>query len=190
MKISIASDHAGFELKAFLVTELGARGFDMYDFGAHEMIAEDDYPIYISRVAKDISRYEQAILEGHQHTHTVHGIVATGRDHMGIIIGGSGQGEAIVANKYPHIRAAVVYGGVATGGSRQLIEEITTLSRKHNDANIISLGARFLSNEEALEMVMLWLETDFEGEERHRRRIGQINDIEKDQDQDRDQYED
>ncbi len=181
MKISIASDHAGFDLKAFLTEELLTRGYDVHDHGAHELIPEDDYPFYISKVAQDVSTYEESRISGDHTSHTVHGDPhnAEGRDIVGIIIGGTGQGEAMLANKFPHVRAAVVYGGVQTGGSRQLIEQITKLSREHNDANILSLAARFLDKEEALDMVLLWLETSFSEDDRHSRRIQEIEDIEK-----------
>lgn len=181
MKISIASDHAGFELKKFLIEELLKIGHDVYDHGAHELIPEDDYPTYISYVAKDVSKYEEARINGHETTHTVHGHEKGDRHHVGIVIGGSGQGEAIVANKFPHIRAATVYGGRAVGGSLQLLEEITKLSREHNDSNILSLGSRFMSEEEALIIVKLWLETDFNQDKRHKRRIEEIEEIEHNQ---------
>lgn len=181
MKISIASDHAGFELKGFLIQELRSKGFDVYDHGAHELVPEDDYPLYIAKVADDISKYEEAKRNGDFDTHDVHGnIKDPAREHVGIIIGGSGQGEAIAANKFPFVRAAVVYGGVSVGGSLSLIEKITKLSREHNDANIISLGARFLSNEEALTVVKLWLETEFSSDEKYARRINETVDIEND----------
>ncbi|MFM2383960.1 MAG: hypothetical protein RIQ72_532 [Candidatus Parcubacteria bacterium] len=180
MKISIASDHAGFELKAFLVEQLREKGYDISDRGAHELNPDDDYPFYISQVAQDVSVYEEARISGNHPTHTVHGhpYVAQGRDVLGIVIGGSGQGEAMVANKFPHIRAATVYGGARSGGSLQLLEEITRLSRLHNDSNILSLGARFMTSEEALSVVLLWLKTEFSDEARHERRIDEIDILE------------
>lgn len=182
MKISIAADHAGFDLKNFLVEELRDKGFEVHDHGAHELIPEDDYPQYISKVAQDISSYEEARINGDYPTHSVHGepYDTEGRDIVGIIVGGSGQGEAMVANKFPHVRAAVLYGGIHVGGSSHLIETITKLSREHNDANVLSLGARFLDKEESLAMVLLWLETSFSGDQRHERRLREIEDIEKD----------
>lgn len=179
MKISIASDHAGFELKKFLIEELLNMGHDVYDHGAHELIPEDDYPTYISYVARDISKYEESKINGHDTTHTELGEEKGDRHHVGIVIGGSGQGEAIVANKFPHVRAATVYGGSSAGGSKELIDNIVRLSREHNDSNIISLGARFITKEEALDAVKLWLETDFADDERHIRRIKEIDEIEK-----------
>lgn len=144
MKIYIGTDHAGFELKQKLVPFLQSLGHEAVDFGAHEYNENDDYPDFIAPVAKEVS--------------------ADPATH-GIILGGSGQGEAIVANKFPYVRAAVYYGGTL---------DIVRLSREHNDANILSLGARFLTEEEAKSAVELWLNTSFSGEERHARRIEKI----------------
>ena len=146
MKIYISSDHAGFALKAELVPFLLTCGFEVSDLGPSEYKHDDDYPDYISRVAAKIS----------EHSHI---------DNKGIVIGSSGQGEAIVANRFPNVRAAVFYGGP---------KHIVTLSREHNDANILSLGASFLTSEEAKKAVLLWLDTEFSGEERHKRRIEKI----------------
>lgn len=197
MKISIASDHAGFDLKNFLIAELRSRDFDVYDRGAHELVADDDYPMYISKVADDVSKYEEAHHQIDADVDTSADIGIEGSSDMpsaflthdslgnpkerlvGIVIGGSGQGEAMVANKFPYVRAAVLYGGVSVGGSEKLLHEITTLSRLHNDANVLSLGARFISYQEALQMVLLWLHTGFSEDERHIRRIHEIQDIEK-----------
>lgn len=181
MKISIATDHAGFELKNFLVEALRAKGHDVHDHGAHELVPEDDYPTYIGKVAQDISKYEEARWKKQDSTHSTEGREKHTDglpEHMGIVIGGSGQGEAITANKYPYVRAALVYGGVSAGGSMHLIESIAKLSREHNDANVLSLGARFLTNEEALHIVEIWLATKFIHEERHVRRINEITQIE------------
>jgi ribose 5-phosphate isomerase B len=145
MKIHIGTDHAGFELKQKLVPFLQSLGHEAVDFGAHEYDESDDYPDFIAPVAKAVSEDRSA---------------------RGIILGGSGQGEAMVANKFPYVRAAVYYGGTL---------EIIRLSREHNDANILSLGARFLSEDEAKAAVELWLNTPFSGEERHIRRIEKIN---------------
>ena len=145
MRIFIASDHAGFELKKYLVERLSLAGQEIKDLGPKSFNAEDDYPDFISLVAKEVSREPGAV--------------------KGIVIGGSGQGEAICANKFYGIRAAVYYGGNM---------DIVKLSREHNDANIISLGARFMSPAEALNAVTMWLNTPFSGDERHIRRIKKI----------------
>ncbi len=148
MKIYIASDHAGYELKEklidFLIIE---NGNEIIDKGAFKYNEKDDYPDFISKVAEKISENPKA---------------------KGIILGGSGQGEAIMANRFEGVRAVVYYGGD---------EEIIKLSRQHNDANILSLGARFLSEDEAKNAVKKWLATDFSGEDRHIRRIKKIDNL-------------
>lgn len=145
MKVYIASDHAGFALKQSLVVFLRAEGNDVEDLGPSIYIEEDDYPDTIAPLA--------------QH-------VAQNKGSFGIAIGGSGQGEAIVCNRVPGVRAAVYYGGS---------HEILTLSREHNDANVLSLGARFVSEAEAHEAVSLWLKTPCSGDERHVRRINKLS---------------
>jgi ribose 5-phosphate isomerase B len=144
MKIYIGTDHAGDELKQKLVPFIQLLGYEAVDFGAHEYNENDDYPDFIAPVAKAVSEDASA---------------------RGIILGGSGQGEAMTANRFPNVRAAVYYGGTL---------DIVRLSREHNDANILSLGARFLSEEEAKGAVELWLSTAFPGGERHERRIEKI----------------
>ncbi len=144
MKIYIGSDHAGFEMKRGLATFLSESGFEVYDCGPTEYVHDDDYPDYISTVAE---------------------YVAKDQNDRGIVIGSSGQGEAIVANRFSGIRCAVFYGGS---------KHILTLSREHNDANVLSLGARFLTTQEATEATLLWLKTKFSEDERHIRRIKKI----------------
>ena len=152
MKIYIGTDHAGFELKEELKTFLENLGCEVEDKGAYEFNEADDYPDFIFPVVK-------AVAED----------IARDLGSRGIVIGGSGQGEAIVANKVRGIRAAVVYD-----------EYSSEMSRKHNDANIISLGTRTLTISKAKELVKLWLETPFSNEERHKRRIEKIKAIEND----------
>ena len=147
MHIHIASDHAGFELKKTLVKFLREQGHNVQDMGADEFGAGDDYPDFILPMALK---------------------VAEDTGSFGIAIGGSGQGEAIVANRVPGICAAVWYGG-------ERGDEIIRLSREHNDANVLSIGARFVSEEEAKHAVDLWLSTPFSGAERHVRRIKKIS---------------
>lgn len=146
MRIFIGSDHAGFELKGKLMAYLLGEGHDVQDKGAFKYEGEDDYPDFISAVAKEVSLRPEEV--------------------RGIILGGSGQGEAIDANRFPHVRAAEYYGGPI---------EIVKLSREHNDANILSLGARFMTEQEAKDAVKLWLATPFSGDERHVRRINKID---------------
>lgn len=148
MKLFIASDHAGFELKRSLVERLSLAGHDVKDLGPKEFNPEDDYPDFIALVAKEIAR--------------------TPSDAKGIVIGASGEGEAMCANKFYGVRAAVYYGGNM---------DIVKLSREHNDANVLSLGARFLSPADALNAVTLWLKTPFSGEERHKRRLQKLFNI-------------
>lgn len=145
MKIYIGGDHAGFELKNEIKIFLQKLGYETEDLGPRNYDPADDYPDFASKVAK-------AVFENN--------------NSLGIIIGGSGQGEAISANRTKGIRAAVYYGGP---------EEIIKLSKEHNNANILSLGGRFLTIEQAQKAVKLWLETDFSVEERHQRRIEKID---------------
>lgn len=165
MNIYIASDHAGFELKKFLIGALNEIGHVVVDCGAYIYNEKDDYPDYISKAAKAVSEAEALCIANEEG-----GSVATPHETRAIIIGGSGQGEAITANKLPHVRAALCYGG-------EEAEQIVRLSREHNNANALSLGARFLSEDQALELVLLWLNTPFSGDERHVRRLHEIEDI-------------
>lgn len=144
MKIHIASDHAGFDKKEYLKNELSKSGHIIFDHGAFQLDADDDYPDFITPCAQ---------------------AVANDSNSIGIILGGSGQGEQMNANKIPNIRAAEYYGGNL---------EIVKLAREHNDANILSLGARFLNNIEALEAVKIFIQTPFTKETRHQRRIQKI----------------
>ena len=146
-KILIASDHAGFELKNELVSYLIGLGYEVEDRGPQQYHSEDDYPDFIVLVAQEISNNV---------------------DWKAIVIGGSGQGEAITANRFKNVRA-VVY----PTANLNLIK----LSREHNDANVLALGARFISGEEAKEAVKLWLETEFSNEPRHLRRLEKIDSL-------------
>lgn len=146
-KIFISSDHAGFEIKRELVHFLEEAGFEVFDKGAFRYDPDDDYPDFIFPVAIAVSKNKGA---------------------RGIILGGSGEGEAMAANRVRGVRAAVYYGGNL---------EIIKLSRLHNDANILSLGARFIDTDLAKEAVGLWLSTKFSEEERHKRRVEKIDNI-------------
>lgn len=150
--IYLGADHAGFELKNSIKLHLEKNHYEVIDLGAHEYDEDDDYPDYCAPVAQAVSEDAEA---------------------RGIIIGGSGQGEAIVANRFANVRAVVFNGQYQPMDGREVPEEIV-ISRQHNDSNILSLGARFLSEEEALEAVDLWLETAFSEDERHIRRIEKI----------------
>ena len=147
MKIYIASDHAGFFLKKSLLQYLKIKGFEVEDMGANVLNEADDYPDFMIPCAQKV-------------------VSDTGS--VGIVIGGSGQGEAIVANKVKGIRAVVYYGGNS---------QIPKLAKEHNDANILSLGARFMSGDDAKKAVTAWLDAKFEGG-RHNARIDKINKLE------------
>jgi ribose 5-phosphate isomerase B len=144
MKIYIAADHAGFNLKKYLKKQLLADGYDIEDCGAFDFDPLDDYPDFIIPAAEKVANQSNS---------------------RGIIIGGSGQGEAMAANRIQGVRAAVYYDGPI---------DIVKLSRLHNNANILSLGARFLSVERATEILNIWLTEKFEGE-RHENRINKLD---------------
>ncbi|MBI2557735.1 RpiB/LacA/LacB family sugar-phosphate isomerase [Candidatus Woesearchaeota archaeon] len=147
-KIFLGSDHAGFELKEEIKKYLKSLNFEVEDEGPHKLDHEDDYPDFIVPVAKKVAQDP--------------------KNHRGIIFGASGQGEAIAANKIKGVRAALYYGGNI---------DIVRLSRTHNNANILSIGARFLKKDEAIEAIKIWLNTDFSNEAKHIRRINKIDGI-------------
>lgn len=149
MKIYLASDHRGFNLKEKIKLWLPEWGHEAEDMGPYEFDPMDDYPDFISKAAAKVSEDPE--------------------NNKAIILGGTGQGEAIVANKFPGVRAVVYYGG---------LEEIVILSKEHNNANILSMGASFLDEFSARAMIKLWLDTGFHSEERHERRINKIKEIE------------
>ncbi len=142
----VASDHAGFELKEKLKVFLVDFGYEVKDLGAFSYDEKDDYPDFILPAALAVADNPEK--------------------NRAIILGGSGQGEAMAANRVKGVRAAVLY---------KYDENIIKLSREHNDANILSLGARFLDEEDAKKAVKLWLETPFSEDERHKRRIGKLD---------------
>jgi len=147
MKIFLGTDHAGFELKEVLKKYLRDElGYEVSDEGAFALDLDDDYPDFVRIVAKRVA--------------------SDPGGSRGVILGGSGQGEAIVANRFKNVRAVVYY-------SNNL--DIIKLSREHNDANVLSLGARFLTADEAKKAVKLWLETKASSNERHLRRIKKID---------------
>ncbi|MEK7150591.1 MAG: RpiB/LacA/LacB family sugar-phosphate isomerase [Patescibacteria group bacterium] len=144
-RVYLAADHAGFGLKEEIKKLLSTHGFEVTDVGAIHLDKADDYPVYMRAAAEAVARDVGS---------------------FGIIFGGSGEGEAMVANRVKGVRAAEYYGGAL---------DIIKLSREHNDANILSIGARFVSREGAERAVLLWLETKFSGDERHVRRIKEID---------------
>lgn len=146
MRVHIGCDHAGFELKNYLVAELTKEGHELVDHGPQTYDAEDDYPAFCIATGE---------------------AVVADPGSLAIVIGGSGNGEQIAANKAVGTRAALAYD-----------HDTATLARQHNDANVISLGARMHTQEEALELAKLFLDTPFSGDPRHVRRIGQLADYE------------
>lgn len=161
MKIALSTDHAGFELLKRLEEFLITQGHECVNFGPKTFVTDDDYPDFIFPAAD---------------------AVAAGECERGIIMGGSGQGEAMTANRVTGVRCALYYGAVsatgaidADGGVAQDGHEIVRLSRQHNNANVLSLAARFLSWEDIEKAVTIWLETPFSNIERHARRVAKLD---------------
>jgi ribose 5-phosphate isomerase B len=142
MRVHLGSDHAGLELKSRLVDVLQGQGHDVTDHGPHAYDPDDDYPPFCLRVAA---------------------AVVAEAGSLGIVIGGSGNGEQIAANKVPGVRAALAWS-----------DETARLGRMHNDANVVSIGARMHSDDEAVGFVETFLATEFTGEQRHARRIAML----------------
>ncbi len=162
MKIYIGTDHAGYEVKEKLKIYLSELelGYEVVDKGAFKYDKDDDYPDFIRPVAEAVAKDEES---------------------MGIILGGSGQGEAMAANRVPGARAAVFYGEAIAKGAVDITGhksedpyEIIKLARMHNDANILSMSVRFLSLDQIKFAIELFLSTKFEGEKRHIRRIKKL----------------
>ena len=141
MKIAVASDHAGFRYKEILKAALGARGHEVVDFGAHSETPVD-YPLFIRPAAEAVAR---------------------GDCHRAIVLGGSGNGEAIVANRVRGVRCTVVWN-----------QESAHAGRAHNDSNVLSMGERFVAEADLVGILDVWLDTPFEGG-RHQRRIELID---------------
>ncbi len=163
MKVYFASDHAGFDLKNALINFVrGELGHETEDCGAFEKDPNDDYPEIIAGACRSIIRD-----------------IADGIECRGIILGASGQGEAMAANRFKSIRAAVYYGsaGKQTDTSGISLDMLASI-RGHNDSNVLSLAARFLSDDEAKHAVKSWLNAPFTGDERHVRRIGKLDTLE------------
>ena len=156
MNIILAADHAGFAHKESVKRFLQGKGLQVLDVGAHRLELDDDYPTYMAAAALKVAE-------------------DPGGETKAVIFGGSGQGEAIVANRFPGVRAVVWYGGGQI--TDQSGGDILSLSRQHNDANVLSIGARFVSEDEAVKAVDLWLTTSFDGADRNVRRIAKIDSI-------------
>ena len=147
MQVFLGSDHAGFELKARLVEWLSANGHEPEDCGPPTFVEDDDYPVYVLRAATNVIAHPGS---------------------LGIVIGGSGNGEQIAANKVPGIRAALAWTA-----------ETAQLARLHNDANVLSLGARAYSVDDAITFTKVFVETEFSGAARHARRLTEIAEYER-----------
>lgn len=157
MKIFIGTDHAGYVLKEELVKALTAQGHEVVDKGAFQYEEGDDYPDFVIPVAEAVSKDPD--------------------NTRGIVLGATGQGEAITANKFPHVRAVVFYGECGSVVDDEA--NIIVRAREHNNSNVLSLGARYLTEEKMLSAVNLWLSTSYTGGERHVRRLAKIDAIKK-----------
>jgi ribose 5-phosphate isomerase B len=160
MKIYFATDHAGYELKNQLVSYVRDElGYEIEDCGALHLDEDDDYPDFVKAAARKVATAPTKA--------------------KAIILGASGQGEAIVANRFLGVRAVVYYGAPAEKQTDSSKRELTMVesTREHNDANILSLGARFIELEEAKSVVSRWLETAFNEDVRHARRIKKIDGV-------------
>ena len=160
MRIYLATDHAGFYLKEKVKAFLKGEGYDVVDLGAESYDKDDDYPVFIGRAAESVSK---------------------DLGSRGIVFGGSGQGEAMVANRFSGVRCALFYAPCVamsaidvTGKRSDDSFEMLRLTRAHNDSNMLSLSARFLKEEEAIAAVKIFLESPFSGSARHKRRIDMI----------------
>jgi ribose 5-phosphate isomerase B len=147
MRVYLGSDHAGFELKNHLVEHLQKQGHDVVDVGPHVYDPEDDYPAFCLNAGAR---------------------VVADPGSLGVVIGGSGNGEQIAANKIAGVRSALVWK-----------VEIAELARQHNDSNVCAIGARQHTPEEAEAFVDAFLSTSFSGNERHQRRIDQLTEYER-----------
>jgi ribose 5-phosphate isomerase B len=146
MRVHIATDHAGMELSSHLITALSAKGYEMVDHGPAVYDAEDDYPGFCINAASAVVADQ-----------------AAGVDALGIVLGGSGNGEQIAANKVQGVRAALAWN-----------LDTARLAREHNDANVVAVGGRQHTVEEATELIEAFLTEPFSEAERHQRRIGKI----------------
>jgi ribose 5-phosphate isomerase B len=146
MRIHIATDHAGLDLSHFLIEQLRLQGHEVFDHGPQDYDPLDDYPSFCINAALAVVRDQQAQIEA-----------------LGIVLGGSGNGEQIAANKVNGIRAALAWN-----------ESTAKLAREHNNANVVAVGARQHSREEVLKLVELFIAEPFSHDERHERRIGKI----------------
>lgn len=146
MRVHLGSDHAGLELKDHLLHWLADNGYEPVDHGPFAYDAQDDYPVFCLRAAEAVAAEQ-----------------AEGQDSLGVVIGGSGNGEQMAANKVIGVRCALAWS-----------EETATLAREHNDANVVSVGGRMHGLTDLTRFVEIFLAAPFPGDERHVRRIGQL----------------
>jgi len=165
MKVFFAADHAGFALKNALVEHISTLGYEVEDIGAFSQDENDDYPDFVTSLARKVAEENARVADSAR----------------GIIVGGSGQGEVMCANRVPGVRAAVFYGPRRVtealdieGGRSEDGYDAVRLPRRHNDANILSIGARFVSGDEADEASRIFLETAFSKSPRHLRRLAKF----------------
>jgi ribose 5-phosphate isomerase len=151
LRVHIATDHAGLQLSHYLIEKLTAAGYEMIDHGPTEYDPLDDYPSFCINAALAVKRDRDA-----------------GLDSLGIVLGGSGNGEQMAANKVEGIRAALAWN-----------HSTAALARDHNNAQVVAVGGRQHSTDEALEIIKVFLSTPWSGEERHARRIGQLGEYER-----------
>jgi ribose 5-phosphate isomerase B len=151
MIIYLAADHAGFELKEKIKKYLEDSGYEVKDFGAFKYEPEDDYPDFIIPAIKALNK----------------DVKSSAFDSRAIIFGGSGQGEAIIANRFPNVQAVVC-------DDNKDLEAKIKAWREHANSNVLSFGARFVDENSAIKAVKFWLETPFTNEERHQRRLKKI----------------
>jgi ribose 5-phosphate isomerase B len=147
MRVHLGSDHAGLELKEHLLNRLADQGYEVVDHGPFSYDPNDDYPVFCLRAAQAVADEDGS---------------------LGVVIGGSGNGEQIAANKVAGVRAALAWS-----------EETATLARLHNDANVVSVGGRMHTVEDMTRFVLAFLTTSFSGEERHQRRIDMLAEYER-----------
>lgn len=150
MRVHIATDHAGLELSHYLIKHLSDAGYQLIDHGPQDYDSQDDYPSFCINAALAVAAER-----------------SEGQDSLGIVLGGSGNGEQMAANDVEGIRAALAWN-----------ESTASLAREHNNAQVVAVGGRQHTAEEALEIVKVFLSTEFTGEERHARRINQLGEYE------------
>lgn len=171
MKIYFAGDHAGFELKGKLVEYVKGLGHAVEDLGPFSYDEKDDFPDYVAPLAVQVAKESRSDLEVGERSDL--------KEVRGIIVAASGEGEAMCANRFKGVRAAVYYGPVSktqTDADGKVFDLVTS-TRQHNNANVLSLGVRFMNEEEAKEAVRVFLETPFSNDERHIRRIKKMDSL-------------